>query len=420
MNTTNHTTNRRIQRLMAVVLTFVLLLGAAPASAAKDELSGADLSKLEPALQTAIRAKADGKLRVIVQRQVGKNAADKRAKEADLETDLKAEGGKVHDRLGIIDAHTVTLAAKKIAKLSQNRKVKAISLDHEVQLRPDRDAAVAGVDLDAGGERAAGLDAGQHRRRASRSRSSTPASSPAPTCRTPSSASTSRPARPTLGDLGGHGTPRGRHHRRQRQRSRAAPTRASPRARGRLGQGHDRRRARRPTRRSSRASSGSSPTRRPTTSGSPTSRSARPRSPATPTTRSTRPSRSPGSAASPSSPRPGTTGRRPATIVVPGNDPYVITVGAVDDNLTVAAGDDVVPDWTSRGPTAVRRASASRTWPPRAAGSSRCGRSARTSTGCCRTESWSAPSTSASPGTSMAAPVVSGRRRADARTPTRA
>ena len=40
------------------------------------------------------------------------------------------------------------------------------------------------------------------------------------------------------------------------------------------------------------------------------------------------------------------------TVSVPGNDPYVVTVGAYDDNQSAAATDDVVPEWTSRGPSA--------------------------------------------------------------------
>lgn len=40
------------------------------------------------------------------------------------------------------------------------------------------------------------------------------------------------------------------------------------------------------------------------------------------------------------------------TITVPGNDPYVITVGAVDGSGTAGAwDDDVVPSWSSYGPT---------------------------------------------------------------------
>ena len=41
------------------------------------------------------------------------------------------------------------------------------------------------------------------------------------------------------------------------------------------------------------------------------------------------------------------------TIAKPGDDPLVVTVGATDDLGTVGHGDDVVPDFTSRGPTAA-------------------------------------------------------------------
>lgn len=41
------------------------------------------------------------------------------------------------------------------------------------------------------------------------------------------------------------------------------------------------------------------------------------------------------------------------TISKPGDDPWVITVGAVDDRGTPGLGDDHLPDFTSRGPTAA-------------------------------------------------------------------
>jgi serine protease AprX len=40
-----------------------------------------------------------------------------------------------------------------------------------------------------------------------------------------------------------------------------------------------------------------------------------------------------------------------ATWYAPANDPFVITVGAVDDQNTKRISDDLVPDWSSRGPT---------------------------------------------------------------------
>src|SRR5205807_4236207 len=46
-------------------------------------------------------------------------------------------------------------------------------------------------------------------------------------------------------------------------------------------------------------------------------------------------------------------GPGPGTISKPGDDPLVITVGAVDDMGTPGLGDDQVPDFSSRGPTAA-------------------------------------------------------------------
>ena len=46
-------------------------------------------------------------------------------------------------------------------------------------------------------------------------------------------------------------------------------------------------------------------------------------------------------------------GPDPGTISKPGDDPFVITVGAIDDNGTVSLGDDLLPAFSSRGPTAA-------------------------------------------------------------------
>jgi serine protease AprX len=48
----------------------------------------------------------------------------------------------------------------------------------------------------------------------------------------------------------------------------------------------------------------------------------------------------------------GNSGPTAQSIAVPGNDPYVVTVGAFDDNGTATSADDVFPEWTSRGPSA--------------------------------------------------------------------
>lgn len=44
-------------------------------------------------------------------------------------------------------------------------------------------------------------------------------------------------------------------------------------------------------------------------------------------------------------------GPNPATITKPGDDPWVITVGAIDDVGTVGTADDLLPSFTGRGPT---------------------------------------------------------------------
>ena len=47
----------------------------------------------------------------------------------------------------------------------------------------------------------------------------------------------------------------------------------------------------------------------------------------------------------------GNSGPGAGTITTPGDDPFVITVGAVDDNQTTTTGDDCVATWSSSGPT---------------------------------------------------------------------
>jgi len=46
-------------------------------------------------------------------------------------------------------------------------------------------------------------------------------------------------------------------------------------------------------------------------------------------------------------------GPEPGTIAKPGDDPWVITVGATDDRGTRTLNDDLLPDFTARGPTAA-------------------------------------------------------------------
>jgi serine protease AprX len=49
----------------------------------------------------------------------------------------------------------------------------------------------------------------------------------------------------------------------------------------------------------------------------------------------------------------GNEGPKRSTITRPGNDPYVITVGGIDDNATATTADDSLASWSSRGPTRI-------------------------------------------------------------------
>jgi serine protease AprX len=51
----------------------------------------------------------------------------------------------------------------------------------------------------------------------------------------------------------------------------------------------------------------------------------------------------------------GNDGPKASSITTPGSDPYVITVGAIDDNGTATTADDALASWSSRGPTAIDR-----------------------------------------------------------------
>jgi serine protease AprX len=122
---------------VAIFVTIVMLLGLVPAAqAAPDPLANAELAKLDPALVTAIRAgkKRNDKYSVIVLRAPAKSKAERRAKRTANDDDIRREGGRINHRLGLIDGDGVTLSARAIARLSRNDKIKAISLDRALRV----------------------------------------------------------------------------------------------------------------------------------------------------------------------------------------------------------------------------------------------------------------------------------------------
>src|SRR5262245_65209137 len=107
------TRSRRAPRLLAIVAVLVLLLGLVPTADAADPLAGADLTRLEPALQSALKqGLRRDRVRVIVQRERARDKNEKRLREREVEDDLRSAGAQVNDRLGLIEGHAVTLPSR--------------------------------------------------------------------------------------------------------------------------------------------------------------------------------------------------------------------------------------------------------------------------------------------------------------------
>jgi serine protease AprX len=135
---------RRAGRLLTLVVAAALLLGLVPpASAAEKEL---DASKLEPALASALAGgKSSSRYRVIVARQPARDRSERRARESEIEAELRADGATVGARLGLVNGQSATMTARQIAKLSRHRRVKSISLDHKVTLHQITTAPLTGT-----------------------------------------------------------------------------------------------------------------------------------------------------------------------------------------------------------------------------------------------------------------------------------
>lgn len=355
---------RTVARALALLLLLALVLAHVPSALAGDDLDGADVGRIEPALQAKARSNPRTTFRVIVQREVGRDKSTRKIREAEVERELKAEGGQVQDRLGLIGGHVVTLNAKAIAKMSRNRLVRAISLDHPVQVHEVADDRTEASSTGSGapgamlstwtqaanapqvwstyGNRGAGvgvavLDSGIQ---------------PGPDLSNVTFGADVVTGSGALGDAGGHGTHVAGIIAGNGGMSNGAYRGVAPDARlisvkvtndtggasyASVIKGlqwvvenkdvHDIRVAN--------LSLGATAT---------TSYADDPLAAAVEIVwfRGVVVVASAGNA-----------GPGAGTISVPGNDPYAVTVGALDDSQTAAPADDVVPDWTSRGPTAV-------------------------------------------------------------------
>jgi serine protease AprX len=346
---------RRLRRLLALIAAISLLIGLVPpVSEAAPDL---DPAKVEPALQRGLAAKWRGTFRVIVTRLPPKDKNERRHRATEVEKEITGDGGTVDRTLGLVEGHAATLTARQIAKLSRNTRIKSISLDHKVQLSQVTTVPLGGVtgaplastNVDAAGAPQvwAQGNTGQGVTVAVFD-SGIIASPDLPTAVHGVDTVTHRTE---LGDLGGHGSHVAGIIAGNGSQSAGAYQGVAPGARVVSvkvtdDQGHASystiiagiawvlANQRTYNFRVANLSLG-----------------------ATPTT---------GYADDPLDAAvemlwfrgitvlasAGNRGAGAGTINVPGNDPYVITVGAVDDNQTASLADDLVPEWTSRGPTA--------------------------------------------------------------------
>ena len=101
MNPSARSRARRLQRLLALLAAITLLIGLVPpvsAAGGRSDASKYDPSKLEPALLNALTTRPDAKFKVIVTRQPARDKNERRARESEVENDLRGEGGTIAHR----------------------------------------------------------------------------------------------------------------------------------------------------------------------------------------------------------------------------------------------------------------------------------------------------------------------------------
>jgi serine protease AprX len=338
--------------LCALATVLVVTAGLAPAADAAKGGPVDAAAKLEPTLLQGVQAHPDAKFNVIVTRGPVADVAKRRQHKAQVEDAIRAENGRIGGALDIIGGHTATLTGKGVLKLAANPHVKSVALDHPVKLMAATTTQISQIQSlqtvtanapqvwtqygnQGQGVTVAIIDSGII------------ASPDIPTAVFGVDTATGTT---TLSDLGGHGSHVAGIVAGNGLQSLGAYEGVAPSARvvevkvtGNQGT----------------ASYGS------IIKGiqwvvanakAYNIRVANMSIGAVPTT---------GYANDPLDAAvevawfrgitmvvsAGNSGPGAGTIMVPGNDPRVITVGAYDDNLTAGYGDDALPDWTSRGPT---------------------------------------------------------------------
>jgi serine protease AprX len=344
--------HRRLRWLSVLPALAILLASLVPVGSAAAQEAAGEAAKLEPALARAVAAHPEGRFNVIVTRAPAADRAKRAARKGEVEDEVRREGGRVHGSLNLIDGHLATLPGKAVLRLARDPHVQGISLNHRV--KPTAAVATLAGQIAATDVLAANAPA-VWAAYANQGQGVTVAvldSGIAPNPDLPAAVFGVDAATGTLalGDKGGHGTHVAGIVAGTGQQSGGAYEGVAPAARVLMVKVTD-------------------------DQGSATYASmirglawvvanaraydikvANMSLGATPVG---------GYAADPLDAAvemawlrgvtvvvsAGNAGPGPATVTVPGNDPYVVTVGAFDDNQTAAAADDAVPDWSSRGPT---------------------------------------------------------------------
>jgi serine protease AprX len=123
---------RTTQRLVLLLALLALLAGGVPPAQAAG--TPADPETLEPALAQAVAARPDARYPVIVARRAPRGKAEERARAAEVEAEIAASGGAVRARLGLVNAHAATLTGQQVLRLARHPRVAGVSLDHAVAL----------------------------------------------------------------------------------------------------------------------------------------------------------------------------------------------------------------------------------------------------------------------------------------------
>ena len=129
------TNSRTLARwLCALATVLVVTAGLVPVAGAAQGGQPDAVSKMEPALAQGVQAHPDAKFNVIVTRGPVADPVTRRAHKADVENTIKNEGGKIGGALDIIGGHTATMTGKQVLNVAKNPHVKSVALDHKVKL----------------------------------------------------------------------------------------------------------------------------------------------------------------------------------------------------------------------------------------------------------------------------------------------